>query len=190
VEGTVFDLEELRAMSPEQRNALKRALAELDDVHPLNDPRLRRRRRVGLTYSTAACVFLIAWIGYLAVALPYTYRATDWRFTWAGFDVLLLAGLGATAWASWRRRQVLMVFATATAALLICDAWFDITLSWGTGDLPMSIFSALCGELPIALALLTAVHRIAVTSLAITRLHSGQVGPLPPLRKVPLFITD
>ena len=186
----MYDIEELREMSTEERRQLKHALAEIDDIHPLDNPRLQRRRHLGLAFATVACVFLIAWIGYLAVSLPRNHEATAWRFAWAGFDVLLLAGLTATAWASWKKRQIMIGFATATAALLICDAWFDLTLSWGTHDFGASVVTALCGELPTAAALLTAVHRIAKTSQVVAYIRSGSDGPLPPLYKIPLFVTD
>lgn len=186
----MLDLEDLRALTVEERRQLRRMLADLDDLHPLDDPRVIRRRRLGLVFFSSACVFLIFWIGYLAATLPRTYEATHWKASWAGFDVFLLAGLAATAWASWRKRQVFMIFAVATAALLVCDAWFDITTSWGTRDLPMSIASAACVELPVSALLLVGVRRIARLSLEVTRIRTGAEGPLPSLRRIPLFTVD
>lgn len=186
----MLDLEDLRALTEDERRRLRRMLAELDDVHPLDDPRVRRRRRFGLVFFAGACVFLIGWIVYLAATLPRTYEATQWKTSWAGFDVLLLAGLAGTAWASWKKRQIFMIFAVATAALLVCDAWFDITTSWGTNDLPMSLASAACVELPVAVLLLVGVRRIARLSLEAARIRGGAEGPLPSLSRIPLFIVD
>jgi hypothetical protein len=186
----MVDLETLRAMTPAERHELKRALAELDDLHPLSDPRLMRRRQLGITLAVSACLFLIVWIGFLAVTLQHSYTARNWNVAWAGFDVLLLSGLAATAWASWHRRQIMIFFAAATGILLICDAWFDITLDWGTHDVWASVFNAVCGEIPLAVALFTGVRRIAKTSVEVARIRVGLEGPTPPLHKVPLFTTD
>ncbi|WP_327417094.1 hypothetical protein [Streptomyces sp. NBC_01233] len=42
--------------------------------------------------------------------------------------------------------------AAATAALLVTDAWFDVTTSAGTGGQGMALLLAAGAELPLALA--------------------------------------
>ena len=106
-----------------------------------------------------ACVVLVAWIVVLGITLPRRYDAAHWSLAWVGFDVALLAGLAATAWAAWRRRVVIVLFATATATLLCADAWFDVTTARAT-DVWLSATLAIVAEVPGALFLLWVVHRV------------------------------
>ena len=77
----MFAEAELRLMSREQRARLRRTLAALDRPNPLNDPRLRLRRRLALTVVIACCLFLIAWICVLAIrmAIPLVNPTTIGR---------------------------------------------------------------------------------------------------------------
>jgi hypothetical protein len=50
-----------------------------------------------------------------------------------------------------------IVSATATAVLLICDAWFDVSLAFGTSGVWLSAVLAACVELPLALYLIRRV---------------------------------
>ncbi len=85
----------------------------------------------------------VPWTIYLSLTL-HTYR-----LTWVGFDVLLTAALLATAYAAWRRHPLVGLLAAATAALLVVDAWFDVTLSAGP-ERTGAILSAALVELPLA----------------------------------------
>ena len=44
----------------------------------------------------------------------------------------------------------MIVLAFMASALLICDAWFDITTSSGTADVSVAVASAMLLELPLA----------------------------------------
>jgi hypothetical protein len=105
------------------------------------------------------CITLFAWIIVLALTLPRRYDASHWNLAWIGYDVMLLAGLAATAWAAWRRRVVIVLFATATAMLLCADAWFDMTTA-RPSDLWASALLAGCAELPGAIFLMYVVVRV------------------------------
>jgi hypothetical protein len=107
----------------------------------------------------AACVALAGWIVVLGFTLPRRYDAAHWNLAWLGFDLALLAGLVLTAWAAWRRRAVVVLFATATATLLCADAWFDVTTA-RSSDLVVSALQALLVELPFAIFLLYVVVRV------------------------------
>jgi hypothetical protein len=50
----------------------------------------------------------------------------------------------------------------ATAALLCCDAWFDVLLDWTSSDRWVSVLLAVFGEVPIAVLLLVAARRLLV----------------------------
>ena len=137
-------------MTHDERRELARALAAIDLPHPLLDPILRRRRRIGLLVMTACCVVLAAWIAILLLTLPGRYTANDWRAVWVGLDIAELLGFAATAWAAWHQRQILIFFMIITGTLLLCDAWFDLTLSYGSSGFTDSILSAVLAEFPLA----------------------------------------
>jgi len=93
----------------------------------------------------------------------------------------------ATAWAAWRRRQVLIVCLIVLAALLSCDAWFDITLDWGTSGFMVSVLSAALIELPLAAVALIAARRLLRLTVGRLELLAGEPGPVPSFWQVPLF---
>jgi hypothetical protein len=174
-------------MSPEERRELARALAAIDLPHPRVDPQLLRRRQIGLLVLTGICAVLAAWIGILAVNLPVTFKIDHWRAVWVGLDIAELAGFAATVWASWKQRQLIIVFMVFTGTLLVCDAWFDIVLDAGTPDVTMSILAALFAELPLAFLLFSGARRLIRITIKTVMQLEGMPGPVPPLWKVPLF---
>ena len=145
------------------------------------------RRRLLIVAALACAAWLAAWIGVLAVTLPWRYRAGGWSAAWVGFDGVLFLAFAATAWAAWRRRQVLILCLVVLAILLCCDAWFDTKLDWGTPGFIDSLALALVVELPLAVLAMIGARRLL--RLTFSRLHAlkGDSGPVPPLWKVPLF---
>ena len=184
---SVIDEDDLRRMSPEERQHLAQLLAAIDEPHVLQDPQFQRRRRLSLLVFMGGCVVLAAWIGVLEITLPVHYRAAHWRGAWVGFDVGLLAAFAATAWASWRERQVLIIGLVVTGTLLICDAWFDLVLDAGSPDIWMSVATAVVAEIPLALMMFIAAFRLVRMSVGVVMQLEGIDGPVPPLRRIPLF---
>jgi hypothetical protein len=186
----MLDEAELRLMSPEQRARLARTLAALDGPRPRrDDPRAKRRRVIALTIVLASCVFLAVWIGVLAATLPSRYKAGGWRGAWVGFDVAELVAFASVAWAAWRGKQLLIVCLIVTSTLLLCDAWFDLTLDWGTRGFDFSLFSALVAEVPMAALMIFGARRLLRLTIAAAMIREGIPGPVPPLWKVPLLDT-
>lgn len=126
----------------------------LQDVLAVEATTISRRRRRALVVTAAATILLIPWTFYLAVSLPEVHLARGWDTTWVGFDLLLTVFLGLTAFFAWRQRFMLVVSASGAGALLIADAWFDVTTA-GRTDRPWSALSAVLIELPLAAFLLT-----------------------------------
>jgi hypothetical protein len=188
--GGVLDEDELRQMSPEQRAQLARALAELDLPSLFVDPRARLRRRLALGLIVFCCLFLAVWIGVLAVTLPSHYRAGGWRGAWVGFDIAELVALGAVGWTAWRGKQMLIVCLVVAATLLCCDAWFDLTLDWGTRGFAFSVVCAVFAELPLAAVMIMGARRLLRLSARMRMTLSGQSGPVPPLWRLALFGED
>ena len=91
---------------------------------------------------------------------PGDYRAGGWSAAWVGFDAVLFLAFAATAWAAWRRRQMLILCLVVLATLLCCDAWFDITLDWGTPGFMDSLALALVVELPLAVLAMIGARRL------------------------------
>jgi hypothetical protein len=183
----VIDEAELRRLTADERHQLARTLAAIDRPHPLMDPRLRRRRRFGLVFMTICCVGLACWIAILIETLPGRYTSSHWQAAWVGLDIAELAGFAATAWAAWHQRQVVIFFMIITGTLLVCDAWFDLTLDFGSPGFTMSLVSALVVELPLAFLLFTAARRLVRVTIATMMQLSGVVGRVPPLWRIPLF---
>jgi hypothetical protein len=183
----VLDESDLRRMPPEERAQLARALASLNARSLASTPLSQRRRRVLIAACLAGIVLLSIWIGVLEVGLPRDYRAGGWRAAWVGFDIGLLLVIAATAWAAWRRRQVLIVCLIVLATLLCCDAWFDITLDWGTRGFMVSVLSAAVVELPLAVLALIGARRLLRLTVGRLELLTGTPGPVPSFWQVPLF---
>ena len=95
-------------------------------------------------------VLLLLWIGVLAVTLPDTAHVRNWAEAWVGFDLLECAGLVVTGWLVLRRDPRVVVAASATAAFLLADAWFDIVTSQPDWDVVQATVLALVVELPLA----------------------------------------
>jgi hypothetical protein len=183
----VIDEDALRRMSRDERRELAHALAAIDRQHPLLDPRVRRRRRFGLVFMVACCIGLAAWVGILILTLPGHFTSRDWRAVWVGLDIAELAGFALTAWAAWHQRQIVVFFMIMTGTLLLCDAWFDLALDYGSSGFTTSVITAVLVEFPVAFMLFTAARRLVrVTVVSVMRLE-GVPGPVPPLWRIPLF---
>jgi hypothetical protein len=148
---------------------------------------MKRLRSRLLTVLVACCAGLGAWIVYLAVSMPTGYHSKAWSAAWVGFDILLLLALTGTIVAAMLRRQIVVMLAVFSATLLLCDAWFDIVLDWGTPDVWGSLASAAFAEVPLAAFLLFRARKLARVSL-LRRWHElGLPGDPPALYRIPLF---
>ena len=199
----MFDEEQLRSMSSEDRARLLRTIAEIDATSPVHTspvhtssvhtspaaarPGSRRRRMVVVLVIAICCVLLAAWTAMLAATLPMQYRAGGWRGAWVGFDVALLIALGATGWAAWHGRQVLILCLTVVATLLLCDAWFDVVLDIRTRGFTMSLLTALAVEVPLAVLAVLGARRLLRLSLGRAGYRSWPSGRRPSLWRMPLF---
>ena len=173
-------------MTQDERRALARALAALDLPHPLLDPHLRRRRTLALLVTMACCA-LAGWIAILILTLPGRYTSSDWRAVWVGLDIAELLGFAATAWAAWHQRQVVIFCMIMTGTLLLCDAWFDLALNYGSSGFTASLLSALLAEIPLAFVMFAAARRLVRVTVRSLMQLTGASGPVPPLWRVPLF---
>jgi hypothetical protein len=93
---------------------------------------------------------MIPWAFILASTLPSTIRAEHWAAAWAGLDGMEAVGLITTGVALIRRYRWLCVPAGITSALLVVDAWFDVTTSAPGSAVMAAIVIAIFPELPTA----------------------------------------
>ncbi len=93
--------------------------------------------------------------------LPAHHVARHWDVAWAGFDAGMAAVLLATVVAAVRGSAWLTGLALAAAAMLLCDAWFDVVTSARPVDLWVAVASAVAVELPLA-AICVVVSRSAL----------------------------
>jgi hypothetical protein len=142
---------------------------------------LRPARWIAPLFGLAALV-LVPWIVVLAERLPSTHAAPHWDVTWVGFDVALSGLLIAVAVAAWRRSPWLEGTATAAAALLLIDAWFDVTTSASGGELLTSLVEALLVEVPLAvfcLLLARDAERVISSALRVAGRRGAASEPAP-----------
>ncbi|MFF0526491.1 hypothetical protein ACFYTC_48060 [Actinomadura nitritigenes] len=186
----MVSVEELRELPAEERAELLRALIALGDEDPLELPRYRRRRGVVLVFLVACCAWLIPWTVVLGLTLPQHYTSGQWSAAWIGFDAALTAAFAFTAFAVWRRLQMAILGQLVTGTLLVCDAWFDVMLSWGSGEFAVSVATALLGELPLAVLFFMGARTLVLTTVRALWVREGRAGPVPRLREVRLFAVE
>jgi hypothetical protein len=111
----------------------------------------RPPRRPWLALGLAgAGLAMIPWLAYLAVSLPASPTAWHWPAAWVGLDAMEAAGLVSTGVLLLRRDARACLTAAGTAALLLADAWLDVTTAPpGSGALT-SLLMAVLAELPAA----------------------------------------
>ncbi|MGD0391408.1 MAG: hypothetical protein ABSC41_02065 [Acidimicrobiales bacterium] len=134
----------------------------------------RRARRLAWLY-TAAGVVLLPWIGFLAVTLPRRQFDLHYRAAWVGFDILLVVAITRTAYMAFRVDQRVQMAATATATLLIVDAWFDMTTSGGRGQFFEAFLLAVFVEIPAAVFSIYVARQVNRRALELAR----AAGPPP-----------
>jgi len=94
-------------------------------------------------------LIMLPWTIYIAGSLPAQQVSANYDAAWAGFDVLLALTLASTAYFALRRSRYLATAASATATMLVVDAWFDVLTTPGVQRIE-SIGLAAFVELPLA----------------------------------------
>jgi hypothetical protein len=120
----------------------------------------------------AMATLMIPWIAVLAETLPDRAVSANYRIAWVGFDAMLALAMLRTAWLTYKRSPFLVNVASATATLLVVDAWFDVTTSPRGELLATAVAAALLVELPLA-ALSIVLARRAQVEIA----RTGAVRP-------------
>ncbi len=119
----------------------------------------RRGRRMAWLY-TGAAVALLPWIVYLAETLPKRQFDRHYRASWVGFDLILVFAITRTAYLAFRLDPRVQFPATATAVLLLVDAWFDVTTSSGRSQFLEAALLAVLVEIPAAVFSLYLAYQV------------------------------
>jgi lysylphosphatidylglycerol synthetase-like protein (DUF2156 family) len=148
--------------------------------HPEPPDGSRRARRLAWLYATAALV-LLPWIAYLAITLPKRNLDLHYRAAWVGFDILLVFAIVRTAYMAFRTDERVQLSATATATLLIVDAWFDITTSSNRSEFLAALVLAAFVEIPAAIFSLYLAHHVnrRVWEMAVAAQGDEAARPAP-----------
>lgn len=121
-------------------------------------------------------LILLPWTIYLAGSLPARQTSANYDAAWVGFDVLLMLSLASTAYFALRRSRYLATAASAAAALLVVDAWFDV-LTTAAGQRIESIGLAALVELPLAaVCLWLSWHTLQLEERRIVLLRRSRSG--------------
>ncbi|MFD0684362.1 hypothetical protein [Actinomadura fibrosa] len=183
----MLSTDELRRLPAAERAAMLRTLIALSDEDPLDEPRNRRRRGVAIAAMVACCVWLVPWTVVLAFTLPDNFTAGRWGAAWIGFDIALTVAIGFTAFAVWRRLQIAILGQLVSGTLLVCDAWFDVMLSWGSDERYISLATAFLAELPLAAFFFGGAYRLIRMTIHALWVREGRTDPEPRLYQVRLF---
>jgi hypothetical protein len=105
---------------------------------------------LGRAFATAG-LFMIPWVLYLSVSLPEKAMDSHWALAWVGLDSGEALALFATGRFLKRADNRCALTATAAAALLLADAWFDVTAAAPGGELAIAIVMAAGVEIPVAI---------------------------------------
>jgi hypothetical protein len=125
------------------------SLTQRDTTAPPAAPPVATRLVARLLVVVGVC--LAVWTAYLAYDLPPNHVARNWDVAWAGFDTALVAMMFLVAYGVMRSRTWVQGAASATAALLVTDAWFDVLTASPGADRLESLLLSLTSELPLAL---------------------------------------
>jgi hypothetical protein len=136
-------------------------------------------------------LMLLPWIAVLGTTLPQRQLSQHYRLAWTGYDVLLALGLAGTAVAALRRSRLLPIAGSATGALLVADAWFDVLTSSGGRDIAEAVAMSVLAELPLAFVCFwLAVHSQDVAEQRLLLLLKGRRDPATANGRVPSRTRD
>ena len=119
-----------------------------------------------------AAAGLLPWTLWLTFTLPSRHVTEHYDVAWVVFDCALFVAFAATAWCAVKALQWLVPLAAVTGTMLVCDAWFDVMTSIGSGDATEAVLEAVFAELPLAFLcafIVYAVERFLETTRRRTR---------------------
>ena len=130
-------------------------------------------------------LIMLPWTIYIGLSLPARQLSPNYDLAWAGFDVLLLGLLAITGYFALRRSRYLAPAASATAALLVVDAWFDCMTTPPRSGGNRYVLCAFI-ELPLAgVCLWLSYHTLQIARAAGRPAAAAPLGAWSPRVRVP-----
>ena len=86
----------------------------------------RPRNRWAPRVLGAVAVAMVPWVFVLGRTLPETTQVRHWPAVWIGLDLVMALGCATTACLYHRGDVRARLSASAVAALMVMDAWFDV----------------------------------------------------------------
>jgi hypothetical protein len=126
-------------------------------------------RWVGVFLAACVAVF-VPYIIQLGLTSPSRVSSHNYGVAWVGLDVMELVALALTGFFAWTRSTWVAMAATGAAALLVCDAWFDVVTAHDSNDRMLAVAEAIVLELPMALFCLWIGRHAEVVADRATRL--------------------
>jgi hypothetical protein len=124
-------------------------------------PIVPRVRRWLAPLFFSAGLGLVPWTLYLFATLPSRHlQAGYYDLAWGGFDLALATLFVATGVGLLGRRLWVQSTATATATMLLCDAWFDVLSSRPGQERLTAVVLAFAAELPTAVVCLMIARHV------------------------------
>ena len=111
--------------------------------------------RLAIVVLVVASFALIPWTLWLTYTLPSRHLTRHYDVAWVGFDIALAVAMALTAYTAIRRSRAVVVFASITGTMLLCDAWFDVITSWDDESIVLAVFA----EVPLAVLCLLLARR-------------------------------
>jgi hypothetical protein len=111
-----------------------------------------RHHRLGRLVALAVGAFLLPWCAVLGATLPASAHVPNWSLAWVGLDLAEAVAALFTAVLLTRDSPRAGLPATAGAALLLADAWFDLCTSPPGLERLLAVGEAVLAELPLAAA--------------------------------------
>ena len=137
----------------------------LDERH-VPTPLTTRRHRVASALAVAVAVVLLTTALGLQLWLPEVTLAQHWALAWSGLDIATAATALTTAVLLHAGDGRAALTASAGAALLLIDAWFDVCTAAAGTAYTLAVTEALVLELPLAaLAIRLAIRLLDPTEL-------------------------
>lgn len=101
---------------------------------------------------------MLPWAFTLAEELPKRHLVDNWHLVWLGYDIIMGGIFLLTAYGLYKRRYWVPISASIAAALVFCDAWFDIATARTTSQFTTAIVLAVVIEIPVGLLSLWIAH--------------------------------
>jgi hypothetical protein len=139
---------------------------------------------------SVAVAGLFLWTVILGLGLPPLDATQQSRLLWVGFDSAEVAALALTLWAIYRSRQLAIPAALIAGTLFLCDAWFDVVLSWGTPGWSWSLATAVFLELPFTALLWGSARAMAHAVLARQLAANAHLTNRVHLRQLELYPSE